>query len=166
MIADDARLGEVRRTGETYEVVFVRRLKKPIEKVWAALTLPERLADWLAKAQLDLRVGGRFELFWEAHDYRMAGTITELDPPRLIAWTWPDKNHSASIVRWELEPDGDGCRLTLTQSHLRAADLSGVVGGWHTHLEGLPGAADGIFTAWRAERERDVVKLYEGRLPA
>ena len=71
----DDRLGEVRRTGETYELVFERRLAKSVEKVWAALTTPERLADWLATADIDLRVGGRFELYWETHDYRMAGVI-------------------------------------------------------------------------------------------
>jgi uncharacterized protein YndB with AHSA1/START domain len=38
-------LGQVRRTGETYELVFERRLARPLEKVWAALTTPECLAD-------------------------------------------------------------------------------------------------------------------------
>lgn len=159
-------LGRVRRTGETYELVFERRLACPPEKVWAALTTPERLADWLAKAEIDLRVGGRFELYWDTHDYRMRGTITELDPPRRIAWTWPDDQHPDSIVRWELEPDGDGCRLRLTQSNLNRPSLLSVVGGWHTHLEGLPSAVEGIDAPWRAEREREIVRLYEGALPA
>lgn len=163
MIADS--LGEVRRTGETYDLVFERRLARPLEKVWAALTVPERIADWLAKAEVDLRVGGRFELFWETHDYRMKGVITALDPPHLIAWTWPADAHPDSVVRWELAPDGDGCRLTLTQTHLTGPSLLSVACGWHTHLECLPGAADGIATPWRAEREREIAKLYEGSLP-
>jgi uncharacterized protein YndB with AHSA1/START domain len=158
-------LGEIRRTGETYELVFERRLKMPPEKVWAALTLPERVADWLTTAVIDLRVGGRFELYWDAHDYRMVGTITELDPPRLIAWTWPSDQHPDSVVRFELAPDGDGCRLTLTQSGLTAPPLLSVAAGWHTHLEGLPGAVDGVNTPWRAEREREVATLYKDRAP-
>ncbi len=158
-------LGEVRRTGETYEVVFHRRLNRPLEKVWAALTVPERVADWLAKAQIDLRIGGRFELYWETHDDRMAGTITELDPPRVIAWTWPSDQHPNSVVRWALEPDGDGCRLTLTQTELTAPPLLDVAAGWHAHLEGLPGAVDGVRTPWRAEREREIADLYRDRLP-
>jgi uncharacterized protein YndB with AHSA1/START domain len=159
-------LGQVRRTGETYELVFERRLARPIEKVWAALTTPERLADWLAKAEIELKVGGRLELYWEAHDYRMRGTITELDPPYLIAWTWPADQHPASVVRWELTPDGDGCRLRLIQNNLNGPSLLGVAGGWHTHLECLPGAADGLNTPWRAEREREIAKLYADVVPA
>lgn len=156
--------GEVRKVGDHYEVTFVRRLARPVEKVWAALTVPERLADWLARAEVDLRIGGRFELYWETHSYRMSGVIVELDPPRLFAWTWPSPEHPDSLVRWILEPDGPngqgGCRLTLCQSGLSAPPLRGVAAGWHTHLEGLAGAVDGVTTPWRAEREREIGKLY------
>ena len=135
-----------------------------MEKVWAALTVPERLADWLAQARVDLRVGGAFELYWPTHDYRMAGVITELEHLRVFAWTWPSPEHPQSVVRWSLEPDGDGCRLTLRQSGLSAAPLKDVAAGWHTHLEGLASACDGVAAPWRAERERENAKLY-GNLP-
>jgi uncharacterized protein YndB with AHSA1/START domain len=158
----DERLGEVRRTGETFELVFQRRLAKSVGKVWAALTVPERLADWLAHAEIDLRVGGRIELYWPTQDFRMKGVIVALEPPRLFTWTWPHENHPGSVVRWELEPDGEGCRLTLTQSALARPALIGVAAGWHTHLECLPGAGDGLDTPWRAEREREIKALYEG----
>jgi uncharacterized protein YndB with AHSA1/START domain len=162
----DARKGEVRRTGETYEIAFERRLKEPVESVWAALTVPEQIACWLASADVDLRVGGRFNLHWTIHDYRMEGVITELDPPRLIAWTWPHEQHPKSIVRWELAPEGDGCRLLLTQSGLTAPPLKNVAAGWHTHLEGLPGAAAGVHVPWQAERERELATLYANLPPA
>jgi uncharacterized protein YndB with AHSA1/START domain len=156
--------GEVRQVGDLYEVTFVRRLARSVEKVWAALTVPARLADWLATAEVDLREGGRFSLYWETHGYRMSGVITELDPPRLIAWTWPSPEHPQSAVRWLLEPDGPdgqrGCRLTLQQTGLSAPPLRGVAAGWHTHLEGLAGAVDGVATPWRAEREREIGELY------
>jgi uncharacterized protein YndB with AHSA1/START domain len=96
----------------------------------------------------------------------MRGTIAELDPPRLIAWTWPHDQHPDSIVRWELADDGDGCRVRLIQSDLNGPSLLSVAGGWHTHLECLPGVVDGSNTPWRAEREREIVKLYGGVLPA
>lgn len=157
--------GEVRKVGDHYEITFVRRLARPVEKVWAALTVPERLADWLAKAEVDLRIGGRIELYWDTHDYRMAGVINELDPPRTLAWTWPHEQHPDSVVRWTLEPDGDGCRLTLVQTNLSTPPLRSVAAGWHTHLEGLEGAADGANTPWRAGREREIATLYAD-LPA
>jgi uncharacterized protein YndB with AHSA1/START domain len=152
--------GEVRKVGDHYEVTFVRSFARPVEKVWAALTVPARLAAWLAEAEVDLRPGGRISLYWKSHDYRMTGVITELDPPRLFAWTWPSPEHPDSVVRWDLEPDGEGCRLTLHQTGLSAPPLRGVAAGWHTHLEGLQGAVDGVNTPWRAARERELGKLY------
>jgi uncharacterized protein YndB with AHSA1/START domain len=164
--------GVIRRTGESYEVVFTRRLAKPIEKVWAALTVPERLADWLANATIepDLRVGARFALHFPTLDYRMAGEILALEPPRLIAWTWPDPKDAgklASVVRFELAPDGAGCLLTLTNGGLVKPDLESVAAGWHTHLEGLAVAADAVHTPWSAEREKIHAARYKaliGRL--
>jgi uncharacterized protein YndB with AHSA1/START domain len=167
----EASDGVIRRVGDGYEVVFVRRLNRPIEKVWAALTVPERIADWLAPAAIepDLRVGARFALHFGEGDYRMAGEIVELDPPRLIAWTWPDVegdgSRTASPVRFELEPDGDGCVLTLTNGGLRKIAPEQAA-GWHTHLEALEGAADGVFTAWSAEREAVHRKRYVAALAA
>jgi uncharacterized protein YndB with AHSA1/START domain len=147
--------GEIRQTGETFEVVFKRRYAKPIEKVWAALTVPERIADWLATAKVepDLRLGARFELYFATQDYRVVGEIVALDPPRLIAWTWPDAQHAQSIVRFELTADGAGCLLTLRQSELSRRHLVEVAAGWHTHLEAVPGAIEGARTPWSSERE-------------
>ena len=162
----------IRKTGEGYEIVFVRRLKKPIEKVWAALTIPERIADWLAVARIepDLGVGATFALhFPDTLDYRMSGRIVALEPPRLIVWTWPDPNAPASqpgVVRFELQPDGEGCVLTLTNSHLASTGLEDVAAGWHTHLEGLAGAVEGIRTRWSTERERIHAAHYRSVLPS
>jgi uncharacterized protein YndB with AHSA1/START domain len=165
--------GVIRATGDTYEVVFRRRLARPLEKVWAALTVPERIADWLAQATIepDLRLGARFTLHFPAMDYRMSGEIVALAPPRLIAWTWPDPkdpSKPASIVRFELAPDGAGCVLTLTNGQIVKPDLGAVAAGWHTHLECLPGAADGVFTPWNADREALHAARYQAavaRLP-
>ena len=60
----DASLGEVTTTADALQVVFHRHYKKPIEKVWAAVTTPERLADWLAEAEIEMKVGGRIRLNW------------------------------------------------------------------------------------------------------
>jgi uncharacterized protein YndB with AHSA1/START domain len=161
--------GVIRRMGERYEIVFVRRLAKPIEKVWAALTVPERIADWLAVAAIepDLRIGARFSLRFSEGDYRMAGEIVDLEPPRLIAWTWPDPadQPNPSVVRFELAPDGEGCVLTLTNTG-PGFPQPGQLAGWHTHLEALAGAADGVFTAWSGEAEAVHLARYKTVLAA
>lgn len=166
----DQDLGVARRNGETVEIVFRRRFNKPIEKVWAALTVPERLTDWFAEATIDrLEVGGTIRLYFTGADYRSLGHIVELDPPRTIAWTWTEMDGSkGSLVRFELEADGDGCRMTLTHAGLPADEARGVLPGWHAHLEALEDACEGIFTPWDTliEREKRVNPLYENYLAA
>jgi uncharacterized protein YndB with AHSA1/START domain len=158
----DDRLGTATRTGDAFDLRFERRLAQPIERVWAALTVPERITAWLAAAEVDLRIGGVFRLRFTDPDYAFEGLITELDPPRLITWTWPHEKHPDSVVRWELFSDGEGCRLVLTQTDMRAPHLIDVAAGWHALLECLPGAAGGPVVIWRAEREREIGKLYAG----
>jgi uncharacterized protein YndB with AHSA1/START domain len=162
----DDRLGEIRRTADGYDLVFERTLAQPIEKVWAALTVPERISEWLmTRTEVDLRVGGRFALDWIDGAHSMIGEIVELEPPRLIAWTWPHDEHPDSIVRWELEPSDGGCRLTLTQTQMRRPHLLDVAAGWHAYLDCLPGAAGDDITPWSAEREAGIFKRYEALAP-
>lgn len=164
MSVADPALGDVRRTGDTFEVVFHRRYARPIEKVWAALTVPERIADWFCEVEVEaLRVGAPIRLYFPEVDHRVAGEITAYDPPRLFAWTWPQDGRPAE-VRFELARDGDGCRLTLTQGGLSPKDGLGVAAGWHAHLEGLERAADGVRFTWAevVAAEKAVSKAYEG----
>jgi uncharacterized protein YndB with AHSA1/START domain len=162
--------GEVRRDGGTVTIVFRRRYARPVEKVWAALTVPERLGDWFAETRIErLGPGGRMEFHFTGVDYRSAGRIVEYDPPRVFAWTWSEVDGSKeSLVRFELEPDGDGCRLTLTHSGLAPDEAAGVDSGWHAHLEAVEDAADGVFTPWDRlmEREAAAKPLYGAAAPA
>jgi uncharacterized protein YndB with AHSA1/START domain len=111
-----------------------RWLKHPPEKVWRAVTEPDRLAAWFpGKITPELRVGGGVD-FGSDGD----GTITDLDPPRLIAYTWgPDH------LRWELHPDGAGTRLVLLHSFDDRAGAASFGAGWHTCIVALDLALDG-----------------------
>lgn len=167
LISDE--LGQViARDDGRYDIVFERRIKKPVEKVWAALTIPERLADWFAPVEIDLRLGGAYRIHFADMDYTVVGAITELEPPRRLTHTWPDPEdprYADAYVRYELEPDGDGCRLRLTQTALPRKYL-GAAAGWHVFLEALPGAADGIRTLWTMERETEMGARYRHILDA
>jgi uncharacterized protein YndB with AHSA1/START domain len=163
--------GVIRRSADGYEVVFVRRLARPIEKVWAALTVPERIADWFTDMRFipELRLGARVELRFPDDDppYEMTkGEVIAFDPPRLLAWTWTDPAHPDSIVRCELAPDGDGCVLTFCQSGMGTQHLTGTAAGWHVFLGGLEGATDGVRTPGSIERERVIRPAYEAQLAA
>jgi uncharacterized protein YndB with AHSA1/START domain len=165
VIDDD--LGQVIDRGQgRYDVVFRRRIRKPVEKVWAALTVAARITDWFTDVDLDLRVGGHYRLrFAQDVDGACDGKIVELEPLRCIAHTWPHAEHPDSIVRYELEPDGEGCCLTLTQTALAAKHWD-VLAGWHTFLEALPGAAEGVRTPWSSDREQAMCARYPRSLSA
>lgn len=160
-------IGEVTATRDDLQVVFHRHYAKPIEKVWAAVTTPERLADWLANAEIEMRVGGKIRLTWNgAHS--MEGRVVALAPPNTFAWTWT-LDERETVVRFDLKSDGDGCWLTLTHSGLspRAGRGGGVRAGWHAHLEGIPDAIEGRRTDFsvKTAREAEVAGLYPA-LPA
>jgi uncharacterized protein YndB with AHSA1/START domain len=163
--------GVIRKLAGGYEIVFVRRLARPIDKVWAALTQPERIADWLGvvtpERSAGLGVGAQFELRFPQNGYRTMCEVVAMDAPRLFAWTWGLPEGSARLedaVRFELAPDGDGCILTLTNGGLARQDLESVAAGWHTHLEGLEGAADGVRSPWSSEREKPHLDRYAATL--
>lgn len=129
---------------------FERLLDAPIERVWQFLVDPQLRARWFMAGPTDLRVGGAFGMTMD-HDrlsdapaptperYRkMAGhswaeTITQLDPPHRLAFTWDDG--AAGEVLFELSRAEGGTRLVLSHTGLRgAADAINFGGGWRSHL--------------------------------
>ena len=52
-----SRFGTARKDGDIHVLSYERRLAYPLAAVWAAITGPDRLAEWLAAAdQLELRL--------------------------------------------------------------------------------------------------------------
>lgn len=150
-------LGTLSRQGDTITVIFERRYARPVEKVWAALTVPERISDWFATTKIDrVAVGGTMDLDFKDENYRSLGRIVICEPMRTFAWEWTELDGSkTSLVRWDLEPDGAGCKVTLTHSGLTPAEAKDVGPGWHAHLEAIEDAADAIETPWSKVRERE-----------
>src|SRR5438552_2063215 len=103
-------LGTFERRGDDVDLRYERRYPRPVETVWAALTDPVRLADWIGAALVEPRVGGRYELFVD-RKRPMTGRILTWEPPRLLAFTWDTGDAPPSTVRCELSHDGDGTRL-------------------------------------------------------
>ena len=150
----DVPKGEVTMKGDQMQVVFCRRYAKPVAKLWAALTTPERLEDWLGAAKIDLRVGGALHIA-TPNGKQLELTITRVDAPHALGWTWVIDGLNTSVL-FELAPDGDGCRLTLTHSGLNARGRgAGVRAGWHAVLEGLADSLDGQATPWALKEQRE-----------
>jgi uncharacterized protein YndB with AHSA1/START domain len=160
--------GTIEQIDGRYVLRFERRFAHPVEKVWDALTRPERLAEWFGsdEIELDLVEGGRFEvrttgppelveaIIREAGEEALMqhNTILRVERPLLFEHTFGDPD---SIARWELQRDGDGCRLILTHTEPAAfavADAPRDLGGWHTLLDLLDEALAGEPVGWTAER--------------
>lgn len=132
-------LATVKKIDGGYVARFERYLNHPVEKVWAALTQPEKLASWFADAAVDLKVGGMIELTFKPVGNTVSCTITELHPQSVLEYTWGNDK-----LRWELYPKQDGCLLVLKEffsvlDDHRPRDLS----GWHTIIDMLPAMLDG-----------------------
>ncbi|MBR0659377.1 SRPBCC family protein [Neoroseomonas oryzicola] len=155
-----------------------RLLPGPIERVWDYLTRSELRRQWLAAGAMELRVGAAFELVWrndELNDppsrrpdgfdaeHRLECRITELDPPRRLAFTWG----SSDGVTFDLAPAGQKVRLTVT--HRRLPDrgmLLKVSAGWHAHLDVLAARLSGTVPPPFWDGWSRLMQEYEQRIPA
>jgi uncharacterized protein YndB with AHSA1/START domain len=71
------------------------------------------------------------------------GEVLEIDPPRRLVqsfsahWDAAMEQEEPSRVTWEIEPQGESCRLRVTHEGLTAAATAQVSGGWPQILSGL-----------------------------
>ena len=142
--------GTLERRGGRQLIRFERQLRHPVERVWRALTEPDEIAAWLALAELEPTEGGRVVLTWQNTDPEgntavAHGTVSALDPPRLLELDTDIHGR----LRWELEPAGDGTRLTFTADVQLPDDYElEVLAGWHIHLDHLEHVLDGGTIDW------------------
>ncbi|MFV4649122.1 SRPBCC domain-containing protein, partial [Mycobacterium tuberculosis] len=85
---------EAVRDGRKFEVdgrpvvQFKRVVPTPVPELWAWLVEPTKLKHWLGDVDVELRPGGAYRVRFEMAPVTMDGTITEVDPPRLLALIW------------------------------------------------------------------------------
>ena len=109
--------------------------------VWRAFTEPEVLTAWWSEeAATDPTIGGTIEARWPSMGWVMRGRYTELDPGRVVAFTW-SWDHEPEVpdreVRVSLESCDGGSRLTLTHGTYGPGDADerqGHLDGWLNFL--------------------------------
>ena len=117
--------------GGRWTLVFVRELRHAPEKVWRALTDPAELRGWAPfDADRDLGAPGPATLTMAPDGDAMVSTVLRADPPRLLEYDW-----GGDLLRWELEPSGDGTRLTLRHTVSDRSWVAKVAAGWHICLD-------------------------------
>jgi uncharacterized protein YndB with AHSA1/START domain len=124
---------EAHADGDRWTLVFVRDLRHPPERVWAALTDPAELREWSPfHADRDLGSAGEATLTMAGAETaeESPAVVRRAEPPALLEYTWGD-----DLLRWELQPSAAGTRLTLRHT-VGEPDLPPkVAAGWHLCLD-------------------------------
>jgi uncharacterized protein YndB with AHSA1/START domain len=128
-------LAEVARipAEQGWDLVLVRELRHPPEKVWAALTEPAQLAAWAPfLASRDLGTPGEATLSTVDGDrtHDAPATVLRAERPTRLDYLW-----GTALLRWELAPSGAGTRLTLRQRVEQPELVPMVAAGWHLCLD-------------------------------
>jgi uncharacterized protein YndB with AHSA1/START domain len=128
-----------------------RLLPGPIERLWAFLTEADKRAQWFAGGQMDLKPGGTAAFYFQHKNLAPPGepvpenmkqpsegmeapaTVLKVEPPRLLVIDW-----DGGEVTFELTPRGGDVLMSITHTKLKdRKELTGIAGGWHTHLNVL-----------------------------
>ena len=130
-------------------------INAPRERVWAALTTPELLSQWLGEeAVFEPRVGARGSYTW-ADWGRFPLVVEAVDAPASLAVRWahsPDgelTESASTVVHYTLESIPTGTRLTVVETGFDLLDgdrqeaFEGNTQGWIEELGELKALLDG-----------------------
>lgn len=124
------------------------------ERVFQALIDPRQVVQWwggkgpgqsyrCTRFENDPRVGGKWSTVGttgESGTFEVFGEYLEVDPPRLLAYTWTASWTGAvtTTVRWELEPSAEGTLVTIRHTGLaKHPELAQYYRGWPMILNWL-----------------------------
>jgi uncharacterized protein YndB with AHSA1/START domain len=124
-----AQGAQIRKDGDkNWTLVLVRELRHAPEKVWVALTNPAHLRQWAPfEPDGNLSAGSTVKLTTLGAVAPMVSetTVTRADEHTLLQYNW-----GGNDMRWVLEAQASGTRLTLWTSIDRRFIAMGAA-GWH-----------------------------------
>ena len=160
----DARFS---KTGSSFTLSLERTLAHPPEKVWRALTERELLKQWFpCDVEGEWKVGAPLVFTFLRGEGEglseddMRGEVLAVDPPRLLEFRWGQDR-----IRCELVPEGDGCRLLLSNSFGDASWGARNAVGWEFCIDNLSALLEGAALAqfgidvWKVNFAKYVAKF-------
>ena len=164
MIDAETAYGTLRSDDDRCAVAFRRLYDFTAEELWSALTDPEQLGRWLARApRFDRKVGGEVELvFGDGGDQRTSGRIVTWDEPHVLEYEWRFSGEDDSVVRFELHPQEFGTLLVLDHRKLGRSSGAGYSAGWHAHLDALARLYEFSDDAW-TQRYEELLPTYRAQ---
>jgi uncharacterized protein YndB with AHSA1/START domain len=130
-------------------------IKASPARVWAALTQPELIRQYLfgTQVQTDWQVGSpiTYSGEWQGKPYQDKGKILEVAPEqRLVSTFWsalsgqPDRPEFYTTVHYELTSQGEATRLVVTQApNASQAEADHSAQNWKMVLDGLKKMLEG-----------------------
>ncbi|HKB45929.1 MAG TPA: SRPBCC family protein [Chitinophagaceae bacterium] len=121
----------------------------PISKVWQGLTDPTMVKQYFFGTNLkaDWKVGGRitFSGEWEGKTYIDGGTILEINPPKLLKYTYwssmsgtEDKPENYNNITYELAENNGVTILIITQDGVKNREaMEHSEQNWQSVFDGL-----------------------------
>lgn len=134
-----------------------RRIPQSPHRVWKALTSQKEVAAWMKyPTQLNAELGGTLFVDFGPRG-SLDAVICTFEAPSALGWVWGD-----SLIRWEVQREGNGIRLRFSHIGMKPELLAGLTAGWQcfldqleTHLDGRP----------RPDRFRELEARYAAELP-
>ena len=131
-------LADLKQMKDGYVARFERYFMHPVEKVWSLLTENDKLQKWFSELQIDeLREGGIIKFAMQDGTFKEL-KIIELRVLSVLEFTWGEDQ-----VRFELNPESNGCRLVLIE---KLKKLTGHtpkdLAGWHVCLNVIKSLLD------------------------
>jgi len=104
-------------------------INTPVTKVWDALTNPDIIRQYFfgTNASSDWKPGSpvSFKGEWQGKTYEDKGTVLDAEQNKLLRYTYwssmsgiEDKPENYVVVTYQLNPEGDGTRLTIIQENI------------------------------------------------
>jgi uncharacterized protein YndB with AHSA1/START domain len=129
-------LGTFRRAGEDVTVEFSLIVPASAAQVWAALTDPSTISQWLANAEFDAQPGGKVHLVWDDEN-EMHGTVIVASAPTHLSYTWIEPDGTSELSFKIRGVDDETSQLVLTHRGTSHNNAPSFGAGWHAHLESL-----------------------------
>jgi uncharacterized protein YndB with AHSA1/START domain len=164
MTQDNEGLGAIKLVNGCYEARLERFLEHDQSAVWAMLTEPDRMVEWLAPGEIELRKGGAAKLNFTDSGIVIDSTVSEFEPPSLLEYSWSSPGEPARPVRWETAPVAGGTNLMLTLRLPEDEDIARSCAGWEAHLMMLLAAIEGIPIKFPFERFQATREAYKSMI--
>jgi uncharacterized protein YndB with AHSA1/START domain len=133
------------------ELISEIHIAAPPDRVFQALVDPQQVVKWWGREGIyscteyacDLRPAGKWRSAGATPNggkFEVKGEFIEVDPPRLLAYTWTASwtGGAKTTVRWELSPDGEGMLVRNRHCGFSAhPELTQAYRGWSRMLTWL-----------------------------